>query len=112
MGANVCSVIRYDKMIYILYWLNSKYNCTYKKFYWIVVFEDNGKTFNRLFDGSILDRNNFEPYYTRGAVDVVFDAFFKTWYTSGTIWKITMVNLKFHITSNMQSQLMGSTAEK
>jgi hypothetical protein len=54
----------------------------------LVVFEDNGKTFNRLFDGSILDRNNFEPYYT-GAVDVVFDeGIFKTWYTSGTIWKI------------------------
>jgi hypothetical protein len=45
----------------------------------------------------------------QGAVDVVFDeGFFKTWYTSGPFGR-SMVNLKFHITSNMQSQLMGST---
>jgi hypothetical protein len=72
LGANVCSVIRYDKMIYMYYigWIPSTTVHTRNSI--DVVFEDNGKTFNRLFDGSILDRNNFEPYYT-GAVDVVFD---------------------------------------
>jgi len=49
---------------------------------------DNGVTFNRMYDGSILDRNKDEPYYT-GAVDVIFDEdIFKMWYTSGNEWKL------------------------
>ena len=42
-----------------------------------------GKTFRR-FDGSIVDRDKEEPYYT-GAVDVMYeDGIFKMWYTSGS----------------------------
>jgi hypothetical protein len=54
----------------------------------LVVSDDGGTSFNRLYDGSIVDRNKDEPYYT-GAVDVIKqDDIWKMWYTSGSEWKI------------------------
>jgi hypothetical protein len=88
-GANVCSVIRLDNLIYMYYigW-NPSTTVHTRNAIGLVVSEDNGLTFNRLYDGPILDRNKDEPYYT-GAVDVIREGdLWKMYYTSGSEWKI------------------------
>lgn len=92
-GANVCSVMRVDKLIYMYYigW-NPSTTVHTRNAIGLVISEDNGLTFNRLYDGSILDRNKEEPYYT-GAVDIIKQGdTWKMWYTSGSRWK--MINGK------------------
>ena len=88
-GANVSSIVKVDNLIYMYYigW-NPSTTVHTRNSIGLAVSEDNGLTFNRLFDGSVLDRNKEEPYYT-GAVDVIIDNnLFKMWYTSGSEWKI------------------------
>jgi len=88
-GANVCSVVRVDNLIYMYYigW-NPSTTVHTRNAIGLVVSEDNGLTFNRLYDGPILDRNKDEPYYT-GAVDVIREGdLWKMYYTSGSVWKI------------------------
>lgn len=54
----------------------------------LAVSDDNGYTFKRLYDVSILDRNKEGPYYT-GAIDVVKEkGIYKCYYTSGSEWKM------------------------
>lgn len=89
-GANVCSVVRRDGKIYMYYigW-NPSTTVHTRNSIGVIFSEDNGLTFHRMFDGSILDRDKFEPYYT-GAVDVKYDEedhIWKMWYTSGSEWK-------------------------
>ena len=87
-GANVCSVLRHKLTIYVLYWMNPSTTLHTRNSIGLAVSEDEGRTFIRLYDGSILDRNKEEPCYT-GAVDVIkHDGIFKMWYTSGSEWKI------------------------
>lgn len=50
----------------------------------LAVSDDNGFSFERMYDGPILDRTKDEPYYT-GAVDVLKENnVWKIWYTSGS----------------------------
>ncbi len=90
-GANVCSVVRKDSKIYMYYigW-NPSTTVHTRNSIGVIFSEDNGLTFHRVYDGSILDRDKLEPYYT-GAVDVKYDEeekIWKMWYTSGSEWKI------------------------
>jgi len=93
-GNNVCSVIRVGNEVYMYFigW-NPSTTVHTRNSIGLAISKDNGFTFERMFDGSILDRNKDEPYYT-GAVDVKIgldDAnkrIFEMWYTSGTEWKI------------------------
>jgi predicted GH43/DUF377 family glycosyl hydrolase len=88
-GANVSSVIRNGKSIYMYYigW-NPSTTVHTRNSIGLAVSKDNGFTFERLYDGPILDRNKEEPYYT-GAVDVMKEGdFWKMWYTSGAKWKV------------------------
>jgi predicted GH43/DUF377 family glycosyl hydrolase len=93
-GANVCSVVRHGEDIYMYFigW-NPSTTVHTRNAIGMAISKDNGLTFNRVYDGSILDRNKEEPYYT-GAVDVrrESDDVWRMWYTSGTEWK--MVNNK------------------
>jgi predicted GH43/DUF377 family glycosyl hydrolase len=89
-GANVCSVLKKGSKVYMYYigW-NPSTTVHTRNSIGVVFSEDNGWTFQRLYDGSILDRDKFEPYYT-GAVDVKYDNddhTWKMWYTSGSEWK-------------------------
>ena len=88
-GANVCSIVHDNNLIYMYYigW-NPSTTVHTRNAIGVVVSEDNGNTFQRIYDGSIVDRNKEEPYYT-GAVDVIKEgSAWKMYYTSGTEWKI------------------------
>lgn len=88
-GANVSSVCRVGRYIYMYYigW-NPSTTVHTRNSIGLAVSTDEGRTFKRMFDGPVLDRNKIEPYYT-GAVDVINEnGSWKIWYTSGTEWKI------------------------
>lgn len=88
-GANVSSIIKKGNVLYMYYigW-NPSTTVHTRNSIGVVISNDNGYSFNRVYDGSILDRNKLEPYYT-GAVDVLHqDNIWKIWYTSGSEWKI------------------------
>jgi len=88
-GANVSAIVKNNDLIYMYYFgWNPSTTVHTRNSIGIAVSRDSGVTFERLFDGPILDRNRFEPYYT-GAVDVIQEnGKWKMWYTSGTQWKI------------------------
>lgn len=99
-GANVSSVLRVNNKVFMYFigW-NPSTTVHTRNSIGLAVSEDNGFSFKRLYDGSVLDRNHFEPYYT-GAVDVIFeDDIFKVWYTSGSVWKIirNKPEISYHI---------------
>ncbi len=88
-GNNVCSVVRFGELVYMYFigW-NPSTTVHTRNSIGMAISKDNGLTFERPYDGSILDRNKDEPYYT-GAVDVIKDGDkWKMWYTSGSEWKI------------------------
>ena len=87
-GANVCSIIR-DGKTFQMYYIGWNPSTTVHTRNSIgMVFSDDGENFYRKWDGSILDRDRHEPYYT-GAVDVFPEPnFCRMWYTSGSEWKI------------------------
>lgn len=70
-GASVSSVLRVGDYVY-MYCIGGNPSATVhaRNSIGLVVSKDNGLTFQRFYDGSVLDRNHFEPYYT-GAVDVM-----------------------------------------
>ncbi|MDG1804990.1 hypothetical protein [Flavicella sp.] len=99
-GANVSSVLRVNNEVYMYYigW-NPSTTVHTRNSIGLAVSKDNGLSFSRMYDGSILDRNKNEPYYT-GAVDVIFDeGIYKMWYTSGSEWKIinNKPEISYHI---------------
>lgn len=90
-GANACSVVKKDSTIFMYYigW-NPSTTVHTRNSIGVIFSEDNGFSFHRIYDGSILDRDKLEPYYT-GAVDVKYDEddhIWRMWYTSGSEWKI------------------------
>lgn len=88
-GANVSSVVKYKNKIYMYFigW-NPSTTVHTRNSIGLAISTDNGFTFNRLYDGAILDRNKIEPYYT-GAVDVMEEnGTWRMWYTSGSEWKL------------------------
>jgi hypothetical protein len=70
-GANVCSTMINDNQIYMYFigW-NPSTTVHTRNSIGIAVSRDNGFSFERMYDGPILDRNKEEPYYT-GAVFVL-----------------------------------------
>jgi hypothetical protein len=88
-GANVSSLCRKgsEVFMYFIGW-NPSITVHTRNSIGLAVSVDNGQSFNRLYDGPVLDRCKNEPYYT-GAVDVFKeDNIWKMWYTSGTKWKM------------------------
>lgn len=90
-GANVSSVVRKGDKIYMYFigW-NPSTTVHTRNSIGLAVSRDNGFSFQRLYDGSVLDRNKEEPYYT-GAVDVIYNEdvdLWQMWYTSGSEWKM------------------------
>lgn len=84
-GANVSSVLRVGGKIYMYYigW-NPSTTVPTRNSIGLAVSDDNGFSFERMYDGPILDRIKDEPYYT-GTVDVLKENnVWKMWYTSGS----------------------------
>jgi len=87
-GANVCSVIKVDNEIFMYYIGWNPSTTVHTRNSIGLVKSTDGENFEREWDGSILDRDRLEPYYT-GAVEVMAqDNKFIMWYTSGSEWKI------------------------
>lgn len=89
-GANVSSIVKSGNKL-IMYYIGWNPSTTVhtRNSIGIAVSYDNGVTFQRLYDGPILDRNKDEPYYTGAVfVDSSPNGGWNMWYTSGTIWKI------------------------
>ncbi|MBN2821348.1 MAG: hypothetical protein JXP36_20420 [Bacteroidales bacterium] len=88
-GAQVCSVIRVNNEIYMYYigW-NTSTTVPSRNSLGLAVSRDNGLTFNRLYEGPILERLKNEPYHV-GAADVLYEnGEWKMWYNSGNGYKI------------------------
>jgi predicted GH43/DUF377 family glycosyl hydrolase len=88
-GVNVSSVVKIENEIFMYFigW-NPSTTVHTRNSIGIAISKDNGFTFERMYDGPILDRTKDEPYYT-GAVDVKYiNDEWMMWYTSGSEWKI------------------------
>jgi hypothetical protein len=99
-GTNVSAVCRDgDRLfMYFIGW-NPSTTVHTRNAIGVAISHDQGLTFTRPYDGSVLDRNKDEPYYT-GAVEVIREgALWRMWYTSGTEW--AMINgrpeIRYHI---------------
>ena len=110
-GANVSSVCRNGDEIYMYFigW-NPSTTVHTRNSVGLAVSRDNGFTFERMYDGPVLDRTKDEPYYT-GAVDVINEKdIWKVWYTSGSEWKIIngRPEIFYHIsTAHRKTELTG-----
>ncbi|MBQ0958437.1 hypothetical protein KAK06_05650 [Ideonella sp. 4Y11] len=88
-GANVSCVLRVGTRVYMYFigW-NPSTTVHTRNAIGLAISEDGGTTFQRAFDGAVLDRTRSEPFYT-GAVDVLHTPQgFRLWYTSGSAWKV------------------------
>ena len=99
-GAQVSSLAWHNGVL-LMYYIGWNPNTTVptRNAIGIAASYDGGITFQRLFDGPILDRNKEEPYYT-GAVDVLREgSLWRMWYTSGTEWVIIQgrPEIRYHI---------------
>lgn len=99
-GANVSCVLNVGNKIYMYFigW-NPSTTVHTRNSIGLAISDDGGDSFYRAFEGPVLDRNHFEPFYT-GAVDVLYiDGMFHMWYTSGKAWKLinNKPEISYHI---------------
>lgn len=100
-GVNVSSVLRVGTDIYMYYiGVNTSTTVHMRNAIGLAISKDNGLTFDRLYEGAILDRTKDEPYYN-GAVDVIKEGnLWKCYYTCGLKWE--MVNNKPEISYHIK----------
>lgn len=86
-GVGPYSIVNHNNRKYLYYGgLNAGVTVAYRNAIGLAVSDDDGLTFQRVFEGPIVDRNRDEPYFT-AAADVMFrDGTWKMWYASATGW--------------------------
>lgn len=77
------------KFLYYIGW-NRRTTIPYHNSIGLAVSEDGGRTFERLFDGPIMDRTHVEPYFVATPCVVVEGTKWRMWYAGCTDW--TMVH--------------------
>lgn len=84
-GIMPCSVVKFQDKIYLYYvgW-NPSVSVPYRNSIGVCVSENGGKDFYRIFDGPIVDRNRYEPYFTASPFVLYRDNKFFMWYASST----------------------------
>jgi len=82
-------LLKHQERMYLYYtgW-NIGVTVPYRNSIGVAVSDDKGLTFQRLFDGPILDRISSEPYLSATPCVIFEDNIFKMWYLSGTAWKV------------------------
>jgi len=88
-GVNVSCLAREGSIIYMYYiaW-NPSLTVPTRNSIGLAISEDNGLTFNKIFNAPVVDRNRYDPFYI-GACDVIkVNNIWKMYYTSGKRWKI------------------------
>src|SRR5947207_2867092 len=89
-GVMPSCIINKDGKKYLFYvgW-NRGGTVAYRNAIGVTVSEDGGLTFNRMFDGPVIDRTPSEAYFCASAFAMLDDdARWKLWYTSSTGWSV------------------------
>ncbi|MBD1396949.1 hypothetical protein H9Q13_07215 [Pontibacter sp. JH31] len=84
-GIMPCSVVETEGKIYIYYvgW-NPSVSVPYRNAIGLAISKDGGKSFNKLFDGPVVDRNRYEPYFTASPFAYKDKDCWHLWYASST----------------------------
>ncbi|MGB7409371.1 MAG: hypothetical protein WA908_12780 [Pontixanthobacter sp.] len=83
-GIMPCSIVRADDGRIFLYYVgwNASVTVPYRNAIGVAISEDDGKTFNRIFPGAIVDRNRAEPYFTASPCVFRTKSKWHLWYAS------------------------------
>lgn len=86
-GAMPSCIVNYNNKKYLYYigW-NVGVTVPYRNAIGLAFSEDNGLTFDRLYEGSIADRTHLEPYFTLTPYVIMDNGIWKMWYASSTGW--------------------------
>jgi predicted GH43/DUF377 family glycosyl hydrolase len=88
-GTMGCCILNKNNKKYLYYigW-NLGVTVPFRNSIGLAISNDNGKTYQRAFDGPILDRNKNEPHFTASNCVIYDNGIYKIWYLSATHWKI------------------------
>lgn len=88
-GAMPSCVVNHDGRKYLYYngW-NRGVTVPYRNSVGLAVSEDGGLTFERVFEGPVVDRTRHEPYFCATPFVMVDDGVWKMWYSSSTGWVV------------------------
>jgi hypothetical protein len=84
-GIMPCSIVTTDDELYLYYvgW-NPSGSVPYRNSIGLAVSKNNGETFERMFEGPIVDRNATEPYFTASPYVIKEEGIWHMWYASST----------------------------
>jgi hypothetical protein len=84
-GAMPCSIVNHEGRKYLFYigW-NRGVTVAYRNSVGLAVSDDGGLTFERVFEGPIVDRTRFEPYFCASPFAMFDEGRWKLWYASST----------------------------
>jgi len=90
-GVMPSSIVTHNhrKFLFYIGW-NQGVTVAYRNSIGVAVSDDGGVTFSRLFEGPIVDRNRYEPYFCASPFVMLDGDQWKLWYASSTGW--TVVN--------------------
>jgi hypothetical protein len=88
-GAMPSSIVDHDGRKYLFYigWNPAK-TVAYRNAVGLAVSDDGGLTFERVFEGPIVDRTRFEPYFCASPFALYDEGKWKLWYASATGFKV------------------------
>lgn len=88
-GITMTSIINVNGSKYLYYcgW-NKRVSVPYALSIGVAVSKNNGTTFEKMFDGPILDRSKFDPIAVSAPCVIFDEGIFKLWYISFTEWKV------------------------
>jgi len=89
-GVAICSVVKVNdkKYGYTVGW-NKKADVPYALNIGLVVSDDNGNTYHRIFDGPIIDRNPYDPIFVSAPCVIKDNDIYRIYYISCTKWNET-----------------------
>ncbi len=80
-------VMHQDDKVYLYYnGYNVRNTVPWSNSIGLAISHDGGSTFEKAYDGPILDRCKLEPYFSISPAIIKHDSFWHMWYTSGTGW--------------------------
>jgi predicted GH43/DUF377 family glycosyl hydrolase len=88
-GAMPSCIVNHERRKYLYYigW-NRGVTVPYRNSVGLAVSEDGGLTFERMFEGSVVDRTREEPYFCASPFVMIDDGVWKLWYASSTGWTV------------------------
>lgn len=88
-GAMPSCIVNYKNKKYLYYigW-NIGVTVSYRNSIGLAVSDDGGLTFNRAYEGPVVDRTHLEPYFTASPYVIIDNGIWRMWYASCTGWII------------------------